>query len=389
MHTPTTSQNSNAPTRRACAIACLHTLLSSFHSSRHDISTIQSNRNSMQYYQYLRFVYTMALWLVANLPVVMLVALCMQLPFQGMQADFMIFFILTCELLMLCTAWKLTGMLTKSLAHAHKQNSVITHNLEETQKLAAIGRLASSVNHEINNPLAIINEKSGLATDILEFSDDFPERERFAKLITSITNAVERCQGISQRMLHFSRRKEAVIESININDLLAETVTFLDREIRTRGVNVVCQCHQALPCIMSERGPLQQVFLNLLNNGLAALPALCPLSEQSTLDLNAHPNTHLNEIGFTTNLVDNMVIVSIHDTGTGMTEDVQSRLFEPFFSTKGNKGTGLGMYISQSIINRLGGTISMKSVLGHGTTFTISLPITPIKTTPLSGDAVE
>lgn len=381
MHTPTSSKNpqeNDVKKYHFCASSCLHTFFGS-------LSSIQKNIENSQNYKLLRFLATVALCIMANIPVAMLVAICMHLPFQGMQADFMIFFIVTCELLMLCTAWKITGFFTKKLERTQRQYQDCIKNLEETQKLATIGRLASSVNHEINNPLAIINEKSGLATDILEFSDDFPERDRFAKLITSITNAVERCQSISQRMLHFSRRKEAVKEVIDINTLLFETVTFLERETRTRAIHVACHCCDDLPCITSERGPLQQVFLNLLNNGLAALPESCSLSVQDSGDT-FQPH---NEIGFTTNFADNTVVITIHDNGCGMTEEVQQRLFEPFFSTKGDRGTGLGMYISQSIINRLGGTITMRSVLGQGTVFTITLPIMPTKTTPLSQDALE
>ncbi len=373
MHATNSSKYSTScDAKNTCAGSCLHSLISSLTSS---LAAIPSDIAASQNYKLLRVMATIALFSVANMPVAMLVALCLRLQsqgaFQGMQADFMVFFIVTCELLMLYTSWKVTGFFTKRLARAQKQYQAATKNLEETQKLAAIGRLASSVNHEINNPLSIINEKSGLAADILEFSDDFPERDRFTKLVTSIVNAVERCQDISQRMLHFSRRKEAVIESINLNDLLTETASFLDRETRTRGVKVACSCHADLPCIMSERGPLQQVFLNLMNNGLAALP-----QPTSHLEQDAEENPYVAEIGFTTNFADNMVIVAIHDNGSGMTDDVQRHLFEPFFSTKGDKGTGLGMYISQNIIKRLGGTITMNSVLGQGTTFTICLPIT-------------
>lgn len=344
-------------------------------------ASIKKSKN----YKFLRFISTTLIFFVANLPIIMLMAISLHLPFQGMQADFMIFFILVCELLILCITWKLTGFFTKRLMHAQKEYVACIQNLEETQKLAAIGRLASSVNHEINNPLAIINEKSGLAADLLEFADDFPSRDRFTKIVDSITKAVGRCQGISQRMLHFSRRKEAVIESIDINALLTETASFLERETRTRGVTVLSKCHPNLPCVMSERGPLQQVFLNIFTNALAALG---PCEAPST-SADSKGNPHAGEMGFTTDLVQNTVLVTIHDTGSGMTDEVQKRLFEPFFSTKGDKGTGLGMYICQSIISRLGGSMSMESTLGQGTRFTISIPVSPLKATPISADAKE
>lgn len=328
-------------------------LLLSLHTT---LSAICNDAKKSHNYKKIRIISTVIIGLIANIPMIMLMAICLHLPFSIMQSISMLIFMAACEFLLFFTLWHCTAFFTTWISEAQEQYQTCLENLEENQKLAAIGRLSSSVNHEVNNPLGIIREKAGLAADIIEFSDDFPERERFTKLITSISKSVDRCQGITQRMLHFSRRKEAFVEEIHINELLTETLSFLERETTTRGIIASKQCQENIPILMSERGPLQQVFLNLLTNALAAV------EDGGT-------------IGFSTAFADKRVQVAIHDNGTGMSEEVLAKIFEPFFSTKGNKGTGLGMHITQSIISRLGGTITIASKLGHGTTITICLPL--------------
>lgn len=228
--------------------------------------------------------------------------------------------------------------------------------MEHTQKLSSIGRLAAGVAHEINNPLAIINEKAGLLQDIVGLEKDFPRRGVFESQLASITAAVQRCKDITQRMLGFARRMDVKIELLNVNDMVRETLTFLEKEALHRRVEVVLELDAALPDVPCDRGQLQQVFLNVLTNALAAV------SEGGRTVIRSRRRDA------------DTVAVSFKDNGIGMDEETKKHIFEPFFTTKGEEGTGLGMSIIYGIVKRHGGDIEVESSPGRGTTITIILP---------------
>ena len=237
--------------------------------------------------------------------------------------------------------------------------------MEHTQKLSSIGRLAAGVAHEVNNPLAVINEKAGLMQDILEMEKDFPRRDMFTAQLASITAAVKRCKDITHRMLGFARRMDVKIEQLNVNDMLRETLTFLEKEAQHRNVAIVQELDENLPAVPCDRGQLQQVFLNILTNALAAVP-------------------DGGETVIRTFARDKNVAVSFKDNGVGMDEETKRHIFEPFFTTKGEEGTGLGMSIIYGIVKRHGGDIEVESEPGLGTTITVVLPLKPPATGAIS-----
>lgn len=230
------------------------------------------------------------------------------------------------------------------------------HNLEYTNKMASIGRLAASVAHEINNPLAIINEKAGLLKDLVGISDNFTQKEKVSNLVNSILNSVERCSTITHRLLGFARRMEARTELISLELLLKEVLGFLGKELEHRNVEIHFEVADNFPSIENDRGQLQQVFLNIINNAIAAL----------------------KQGGWIRFILEeaegNRVAVKICDNGTGIAPDDLKHIFEPFFSTKGEFGTGLGLSITYDLVKKLGGDISVESELGQGTCFTVTLP---------------
>jgi len=213
------------------------------------------------------------------------------------------------------------------------------------------------VAHEINNPLAIINEKAGLMKDLLGLHEEFQGKARFAAQVEAILRAVERCRGITHRMLGFARRMDVKIEALNLNEVIRETSGFLVREAEHRNVALSLELDENLERIESDRGQLQQVILNILNNALAAVP------DNGRIVVKSWNENPLN-VGF-----------SIADNGCGMSEDTLKCIFEPFFTTKRGKGTGLGLSITYGIIKRLGGEVSVQSRESEGSTFRVLLPV--------------
>ena len=252
--------------------------------------------------------------------------------------------------------FKLSQALVKRVEESDQRREAAYREMQHTSKLASIGRLAAGVAHEVNNPLAIINEKAGLMKDMVEYRRDFPDKEKFLPLTESILQSVERCRTITHRLLGFARRMEVKIEDLDLNALLREVLDFLGKEAVYRNIEVELQLGESLPHIRSDRGQLQQVFLNIVNNAFEAV------GNGGTVSLTSWDQDS------------ETVGVSIHDNGQGMSEETMSHIFEPFFTTKRGYGTGLGLSITYGIVKKLGGDINVKSREGEGTTFNVFLP---------------
>jgi len=229
--------------------------------------------------------------------------------------------------------------------------------LIEAEKLASIGTLAAGVAHEINNPLAIINEKAGLIQDFLGSAGPFSGKERVLSLLEGVGQSVKRCSTITHRLLGFARRMDVVPESLDLDDTLREVLDFLDSEILFKDIHVERTSNALFP-ITSDREQLQQVFLNIIKNAVDAT------------DRGGH-------IWISTAPFENRaVLVSIRDDGPGISKERLRRIFEPFFTTKDRtKGTGLGLSVSYGLMRKLGGTIRVESEVGVGTTFTVEVPV--------------
>lgn len=270
-------------------------------------------------------------------------------------------FTLITMLVGIVVASRVTTVLVKRIKEAEQEREDAIAQTEHASKLASIGRLASGVAHEINNPLAVINEKAGLMKDILEMSGDLSQnKDRFLVLLGSITDSINRCRTITQRLLGFSRRMEVSHDLIDLNDTIKEVIGFLEKEISFRNIRLELNLAEDLPKIVSDKGQLQQVFLNIVNNSLDALREITK-----------------GNITLSTGVKDqNTVIVVISDNGPGIPKEKIKHIFEPFYTTKEKgKGTGLGLFISYGIIRRLGGSIVVESEVGKGTAFNIDLPI--------------
>lgn len=252
--------------------------------------------------------------------------------------------------------FKLTDMFVKRIEESDYRRELAYHDMEYTNKLATIGRLAAGIAHEINNPMAIINEKAGLMGDLIGSMSQFPNREKFLRLTESIRQSVDRCSTITHRLLGFARRMDVEIEVIDLNEVILEVIGFLESEALHHNVDVRLQLADDLPQISSDHGQLQQIFLNILNNAFSAV-------EDGGMVVITTWEHDADTVG-----------VSIEDNGVGMSEETRSHIFEPFFSTREGYGTGLGLSITYGIIKKLGGNIEVRSKEEEGTTFTVFLP---------------
>ena len=250
----------------------------------------------------------------------------------------------------------MTDVLIKRIKTSDENRENVLVELQHAQKLSSIGRLAAGVAHEVNNPLAIINEKAGLMIDLIELSKDFDRKLKFIEITNAILNSVDRCRKITHRLLGFSKRIDVKIEPININQIINEVLDFLEKDILYRKIDINYTLSDDIVSIESDHGQIQQVLLNLLTNAFAAVEDFGEVEIESK------------------NINDSGVRVKISDNGCGIPQDVIKNIFDPFFSTKKEKGTGLGLSISYGIIKKLGGNISVESSLGEGTTFIFDLP---------------
>jgi len=268
----------------------------------------------------------------------------------------LVFMFISVVLIVIAAFWG-SNRFVRAIKERDLQAAQMMHEIEYTNKMASIGRLAAGVSHEINNPLSIINENAGLVSDILQKMDYFPEKERIQKCISSILRNVERCSKITHQLLGFAKRMEPNVELINLNEFVNEIVGFVSKEAKLKNVSIEIENYgnESLQ-INSDRGLLQQVFINILNNSIEAV------SEGGRIFISFKPSG------------DDKVEINIIDNGKGISEKDLPHIFEPFFTTKKGYGTGLGLSITYGIVKKLGGEIFVESKVNEGTKFTLIFP---------------
>ncbi len=223
----------------------------------------------------------------------------------------------------------------------------------ESERLALIGQLAANVAHELNNPLQGIVTYSHL---LLERNTiDIPTKQSLEKIVVQ----ANRSRDIIRGLLDFSRQRKPDKTLCNINNLLDESVSFLENQALMQNIKIVTQFDHALPSIVIDPSQVQRVFINMIVNAAEAMNGNGQLSMTTRLD---------QQKGF--------IEIVISDTGSGITEENLEKIFDPFFTTKETgHGVGLGLAISYGVIKEHGGSISVESEVGKGTTFTIRLPV--------------
>lgn len=252
-----------------------------------------------------------------------------------------------------------TRSMMQELMRMERKKAASDEMAMQSGKMAALGKMAAGIAHEINNPLAVIGEKAGWIKDLLKM--DLADAENFQELsdaVNKIEYHVVRAKTVTHRLLGFARRMEPMTERVSINTVLDESIDFLENEARYRNIDIQTNYAPNLPLTTTDQSQVQQVFLNIINNAIDAI------GKDGEITINTR-TTKNNEIS-----------VEISDNGPGMHKDVLQKIFDPFFTTKEvGKGTGLGLSISYSIVENLGGRIMVASEEGKGTTFTIYLPV--------------
>lgn len=267
----------------------------------------------------------------------------------------------------LAAVYIISTYMINAIYEANLRQAQTMERMEQTGRLASIGRLAAGVAHEINNPLAVISERAGLIRDMLTLPGKEVD-ERLVKNIDIVLESVERCGQITKQLLGFARKVDVTIEDLNVRQVIQSVLLFLEKEAQYRSIDIQVEAPEDLPHIRSDRGKLQQILLNLINNAFQAM------SDGGRLMVRAGA------------LKDGGVEVEVEDTGCGIPPKHMKRIFEPFFTTKGaSEGSGLGLSITYGLVRKLNGTISVKSELDKGTVFTITLP-PEIKDEDLKGE---
>ena len=223
--------------------------------------------------------------------------------------------------------------------------------LIHSERLAAIGRMAAHVTHEVRNPLSSI----GLNLEMLEeeTSESGPEVQA---LLRAIHREVDRLTAVTEEYLRLARLPEPRLEHGDIGETVREVALFVRAEMNNAGVNFTVDVPAELPGVAVDEAQLRQALLNLLRNAREAMPA---------------PGGH---VAVSVAVESGDVVLRVADDGPGIAPEVQSRIFDPFFTTK-ERGTGLGLPLTQQIVLAHGGHISVTGAPGKGTTFALAFPI--------------
>jgi signal transduction histidine kinase len=229
--------------------------------------------------------------------------------------------------------------------------------LFQSEKLAALGKLSAGIAHEIRNPLTSIKI---LIHSLVDAMATAASRE---KDLAVIETEIERVNKIIKQFLDFARPRPPSLEPRDVRKVLEETIALVVYEMEAQGVLLKREDDPALPPVPMDGEQMKQVFLNLLLNAIQAMPQGGKLKVATAVQRHSG-GTHGSPV----------VTITFQDSGEGIAEEIQSRIFEPFFSTK-EEGIGLGLPIAQRIIEEHGGEIKLESTLGKGTTFYITLPL--------------
>lgn len=223
--------------------------------------------------------------------------------------------------------------------------------LSQTEKMVSIGRLASGVAHEINNPL------SGIALCFKNLTELKMEHSKREQLIGAINDGLQKIKNIIEQLLDFSRMTVTEKKPADVNNLINRLLVLLNYSASKKNIKIVDDLSDDIPEILMDENKMTQVFLNIMLNALQAMDGGGVLTIKT-----------IKGNGF--------CVVSISDTGKGIHQEIRPYIFDQFFTTKDvGEGTGLGLSVSKGIVDQHGGAIDVESEVGVGTTFRIKLPI--------------
>ncbi|MFA7060965.1 MAG: ATP-binding protein [Pedobacter sp.] len=231
-------------------------------------------------------------------------------------------------------------------------SSSVLKQLAYNEKMAELGRISTGIVHELNAPLSVINS----AAQMILRESDVPEFIR--EMVGRISSEAQRLSQLTRGLLTFSRQDEAAGET-DINLAVGFVLDFLKYEAARRGISVMRNLDYHLPVIRMDANLLKQILLNIIMNSLQAME-----------------NGGGALLVETTAPTRNEIRIIIADTGPGISEESQSKIFQAYFTTKKpGEGTGLGLFVTKSLVENMGGRIKLQSRLGEGTTFVVTFTV--------------
>ena len=248
--------------------------------------------------------------------------------------------------------------LEKKVAERAEEMKKINAQLFRSEKLASLGKLAAGVAHEIDNPLTGILTNSSLLLEDLE--EDDPHRDDVEVMV----NETIRCREIVKRLLDFARQTRPQKRLASINGLIENIILLVRNQASFRNISIEKQLDSSIPDILMDPDQIQQVFVNIILNAAEAMTRGGSLTIRSGISPGKQD-----------------IVVTFADSGPGIPEEVREKIFDPFYTTK-EHGTGLGLSISYGIVEQHGGTISVESLAGSGSTFIIQIPLVTSETSP-------
>jgi two-component system NtrC family sensor kinase len=252
------------------------------------------------------------------------------------------------------------GMLAQSFNEMTQKLSEAQRQVYQSQKLAAVGQLAAGVAHEINNPLTGVLSYSSF---LLKRAADMPE---FKEDLEVIVRETQRCRGIVKGLLDFARQSPPEKRPSDVNDIVERAIRIVQTQLAAHHVELRKALGSDLPTVQADANQIQQVIVNLLLNANDAIG-----EGGGTITV----TTNISQGNGGTPAQAREIEIGVRDTGCGIPAADLQRIFDPFFSTKGPKGTGLGLAVAWGIIGKHNGRIEVESELRKGTAFRILLPI--------------
>jgi signal transduction histidine kinase len=224
----------------------------------------------------------------------------------------------------------------------------------QSKKLASLGILVAGVAHELNNPL---NNISMIAQTYQEAYDGL-SREQRLEFMEKVEGETERIQAVVRSLLDFAKPKELNLDKADMNEVIRTSLRLVQNMLDVSNIETVLYLAEGLPPVLIDKPQIQQVLVNLITNAIQAMSSGGRLNISTRIG--KEPDT---------------VEASILDTGKGIPQEFMPHIFDPFFSTKEEGGTGLGLWVSYGIIKNHKGNIFAESKIGSGTVFTVQLPV--------------
>jgi signal transduction histidine kinase len=237
------------------------------------------------------------------------------------------------------------------LKEADKEHKETKKVLDQTEKMVAIGRLASGVAHEINNPL------SGIMLCFDNLLKTNADDEKRTRLIKAVREGLQKIKHIVEQLLNYSSMTVTKKQFVDLNEQLNSMHMLIEHSASKQNIKIINDFDNNIPQLNIDINKISQVFLNIILNAIQSMNGKGKLTIKTRKE-------------------DAFCMVYIEDTGSGISPEIMPYIFDPFFTTKGTgEGTGLGLSVSKSIVEKHGGSIDVKSQVGVGTTFRISLPV--------------